>query len=165
MKGDMSMVLMIACGVLALAVVGLTFMVLTLKKTFQSLVSGARGENLERLLLDHMAERSRVDATLQQHASQLESLESKMESTKRYLGIHRYDAFDDVGGEQSFALALYDEHGHGAVISSIVGRSTNRVYCKEIVGGKATKDLSKEEEQAIELAAKNRAKLLQSTRG
>jgi len=163
-QNDLAMTLYVVSGVLALAVIVLGAMVFKLRTTFKSLIAGARGDNLEKLLLDHMAERSRMDDMQRVHTERLDGLDSKMESSKRYLGLHRYNAFDDVGGEQSFALAFYDELGHGVVISSIVGRNTNRVYCKEIVSGKALKDLSTEEQTAIEIAAKNRARTLQATR-
>lgn len=133
-------------------------------KKWALLLDGVRGDNLEKLLYDHVSERSVMSREFEQVTKRVELLESRMQTAKRYLGIVRYDAFEDVGGEQSFALAFFDELGHGAIITGVVGRSTSRVYCKEIVDGKATKDLSKEEQQAIELAASNRARTLQTTR-
>lgn len=76
-----------------------------------------------------------------------------MESAKRYLAVVRYDAFDDVGGEQSFAFAMYDERGDGAVITSQVGRADCRVYAKQLKRGEADRELSREERSAIEQAA------------
>lgn len=79
----------------------------------------------------------------------VESLESRMEVSKRHMGLVRYDAFEDVGGNQSFALALYDDDGNGAVLSSIIGRSEARVYCKPLVNGRSERSLSQEEQRAI----------------
>jgi hypothetical protein len=61
----------------------------------------------------------------------------------------RYDAFEDVGGAQSFALALYDDQGNGAVMNGIVGRTDCRVYCKPLVAGRSPHNLSQEESRAI----------------
>ena len=121
--------------------------------------SNTSGE-LMNLLKEHQTERKIAMETLNQVQNRLDDVTSKVSSSKRYCGVVRYDAFSDVGGMQSFALALYDETGHGIVFSTIVGRSDSRVYCKEIVAGKADTDLSAEETEAIKLAAKNRAALL-----
>jgi hypothetical protein len=56
---------------------------------------------------------------------------------------------EDVGGQQSFALAIYDDRGDGTVLSSIIGRADCRVFAKPIAGGKSERALSNEEQQAI----------------
>jgi hypothetical protein len=70
---------------------------------------------------------------------------------QRY-GIVRFDAFVDVGGEQSFALALLDDRGTGLVLSNIYGRQDSRLYVKEMVDGHSEKQLSDEEKDAVEIA-------------
>ncbi len=71
--------------------------------------------------------------------ARVDMLEEKMDGSKRHLGIVRYDAFDDVGGAQSFALALYDDRGDGVVVSSLVGRADCRVYGKPLRSGRSTR--------------------------
>ena len=44
-------------------------------------------------------------------------------------------AFENVGGELSFSLALLDEHDDGLVLSSINGRADGRTYLKVVAGG------------------------------
>ncbi len=70
---------------------------------------------------------------------------------QRY-GMVRFDAFVDVGGEQSFALALLDDKGTGLVLSNIYGRQDSRMYVKEMVDGQSDKPLSDEEKNAVGLA-------------
>ncbi|MFW5697009.1 MAG: DUF4446 family protein [Fimbriimonadaceae bacterium] len=142
---------------LAVAVIWLLGQVKSIKSRWSSLLEGSDGENLERLLYDHLRQRVALEEDLESLRHRLQSLEQKMPSAKRYLGMMKFDAFEDVGGEQSFSLAVYDEQGNGAVISSIVGRQDCRVYCKQLTGGRASQDLSAEEERAIELAAASRA--------
>ena len=64
--------------------------------------------------------------------------------------VVRFNAFEDVGGEQSFALSLLDDKNNGVVISSLYGRQDCRLYVKTITNGTAERALSKEEQQAIE---------------
>lgn len=70
---------------------------------------------------------------------------------QRY-GMVRFNAFVDVSGDQSFALALIDDKGSGLVLSNIYGRQDSRLYVKEMVDGQSGKPLSDEEKSAVELA-------------
>lgn len=65
------------------------------------------------------------------------------------IGLIRFDAFEDAGGAQSFALALMDDEGDGIVLSSLHSRPTTRVYVKAIRRGVADAPLSEEEARAL----------------
>jgi hypothetical protein len=66
-----------------------------------------------------------------------------------HIGLVRFDAFDDTGGGQSFALALIDDDGDGIILTSLHSRQATRLYVKDIRGGVADAPLSGEEEQAL----------------
>lgn len=51
------------------------------------------------------------------------------------VALVRFDAFEDLAGRTSFALALLDEHGDGVTLTSIAGRSDTCLYAKGVVGG------------------------------
>ncbi len=127
-----------------------------LRGRMRSLLEGARGENVERMLYEQLRERVVLEEKLHDVLKRLDSLESRMLGSKRFMGIVRYDAFEDVGGTQSFALALYDERGEGIVLTSLVGRADCRVYCKALVGGRSDRGLSAEEKEAIAIASATR---------
>jgi hypothetical protein len=116
---------------------------------WRGLMQSDTGQNLETILYDHLREKMRMEKEYEELARRLETLESKMETAKRHVGLVRYDAFEDVGGNQSFALAMYDDKGSGALVTGIVGRSDCRVYCKPLVNGRSERDLSQEEQRAI----------------
>jgi hypothetical protein len=113
------------------------------------LLDGVRGENLERLLQDHLRERMALETAVEGAVDRVAELETKMRRCKRHLGLVRYDAFEDVGGSQSFALSLYDDEGNGVVLSGLIGRSDCRVYCKPIKNGSSERHISQEEKEAI----------------
>lgn len=119
---------------------------------WRSLLEGTSGENLERLLFDHLKERVEVDGRVSDVLRRIEQLEGIGSTAKRHLGFVRYDAFEDVGGAQSFAFALFDDNGDGIVVNGIVGRTDCRVYCKPLVRGKSDRSLSPEETQAVSIA-------------
>ena len=65
------------------------------------------------------------------------------------IGFVRFRAFQDTGGDQSFALALADGEGNGVVLSALYGRGKTRVYAKPVQGWLSPKPLGEEEEQAL----------------
>lgn len=146
-------IVLIALGAFAFVI---AFRLNALRGRMRSLLEGARGENVERMLYDQLRERVVLEEQLRDARLRLDSLEARMLGSKRFMGIVRYDAFEDVGGTQSFALALYDERGEGLVLTSLVGRADCRVYCKALVGGRSDRGLSEEEKEAIAIAATSR---------
>jgi hypothetical protein len=69
-----------------------------------------------------------------------------------HLGLVRFDAFEDAGGAQSFALALIDDDGDGVVLTSLHSRQATRLYIKAIRRGVADSPLSDEEVRAMQNA-------------
>ena len=65
------------------------------------------------------------------------------------VGLVRFNAFEDVGGEQSFAVALIDAKCNGVILSSVYSRSDVRVYSKALADGHASHPLTEEEEKAL----------------
>ena len=120
-----------------------------LGKRLDMLTRGANGETLESTLNSHL------DA-VQNSLSRVESLEKATKLIQEQLptciqrvNLLRYDAFEDVGGEQSFALALLDLKGDGVVVSTMFSRQDMRVYAKQVSGGRSVHSLSREEENVL----------------
>jgi Protein of unknown function (DUF4446) len=124
------------------------------RSKFGHLLNENSSQNVEELLLDHMKERQELRKHIEQLDDRVISLERKMQRSKRHLGLVRYDAFSDIGGNQSFTLAVYDDNGDGAILSSIVGRADNKVYGKNLISGKSDHNLTDEDQQAILEAVK-----------
>ena len=107
-----------------------------------------------------------VIATLARQRRRLDELDASVTATRGYaesvaerlrrsvsrIGVVRYDAFDDIGGQHSFSAAMLDEHEDGVVITSITGRTEGRTYLKTVVAGEGTVLLSDEEQAAVAAA-------------
>jgi len=119
------------------------------RRRWHSLLTGGDGARLEELLELHAQDRGVVERRVRDLEARVTELEEKGRSSKRFLGLVRYDAFEDVGGSQSFALAVYDENGDGAILTSIVGRTDCRVYAKPLIKMQSERKLSQEEQRAI----------------
>lgn len=68
------------------------------------------------------------------------------------VGLLRFDAYPDTGGQQSFSACFADSQGNGVVISSLHGRANTRVYARPLRLWISEMQLSKEELAAIEVA-------------
>jgi hypothetical protein len=68
------------------------------------------------------------------------------------VGLVRFRAYQDTGGDQSFALALADGEGNGVVLSALYGRDATRIYAKPVEKWLSPKKLGDEEEEALAIA-------------
>ena len=71
------------------------------------------------------------------------------------VAVVRYNAFHNVGSDQSFSVALLDNEDNGVVISGIFGRDSSTTYAKPVKYGVSEYILTEEEESAIGLARKH----------
>lgn len=106
----------------------------------------ARGTDADDLPQDALGLRHEVAALRAEAATAL-----------KHLAVVRYDAFGagvdrSSGGQLSWSLAVLDDHGDGAVLTSIHGRNEARSYAKSITGWSCEQQLSPEEEEAVNLA-------------
>ncbi len=148
-SSEILLILIVAVLVLAIILVRSTRLQSKSQARWAHLLPEGKGESLETMLYDHLRERMRIEEELEHLRSRAQELERKLAESKRHLGLVRYDAFEDVRGNQSFAMAVYDDQGNGAVLNSIVGRADCRVYCKPLLNGRSERDLSQEEQRAI----------------
>ncbi|MFA0752715.1 MAG: hypothetical protein IMHGJWDQ_000477 [Candidatus Fervidibacter sp.] len=103
---------------------------------------------LEQLLIQQEENRTLL-ALVDERVHRLHAL---LQGCLQRVGLVRFDAFEDVAGQQSFALALLDNRGNGVVITSLFGRTESRCYAKPVVKGNSPYRLSEEEQAAIRQA-------------
>lgn len=86
-------------------------------------------------------------------ATEIDSINARLEKSIRGVGIVRFNPFQGTGGgNQSFAIALVDEENNGVVISSLYSRERFSAFAKPILKGSSTFKLSEEESQALQKA-------------
>ena len=116
-------------------------------------LSGGEREDAGATVLGPLAGRlSRISARTERLALQTEAMEKRLLHSVQGMGIVRYDAFEDTGGDQSFSLALVDGRGDGIVVSGLYGRDATRVYAKPIENWRSPRSLAAEEEEALRRA-------------
>jgi len=73
----------------------------------------------------------------------------------RHLGLVRFDALPGDVGENSFSVALLDDHATGFVLTSMYGRGAYRLYAKPVTDGAAELVLIAEESEACARALRS----------
>lgn len=144
------LVILLFTVVILLWLIALTFYFRRLVKSKKAIINGlATNKDLAEIVTELQENVNLlVDKVKQLTKSSLNNREL-LAATVKHVGLVKFDAFNDVGGKLSFALALLNEKGDGVVITSINGRTDTRVYAKTITGGKANVSLSAEEQAAL----------------
>jgi hypothetical protein len=124
-----------------------------IRKRTRELFSGDKVPDLENLLIEQAKSIKILDKDIQELfdiSNQINALASK---GLHKVGIIRFNPFKDVGGDQSFAIALLNGKGNGLTLSSLYSREGTRIYAKSIIAGESEKHpLTEEEKQAIKMA-------------
>jgi hypothetical protein len=82
----------------------------------------------------------------------LATVELMLRGTVAYRSLVRYDAYNELSGQQSMSIALLDETRSGIVLSCIHHRDQARVYAKQLHDGRSELELSPEEAEAVRVA-------------
>ena len=127
-----------------------------LEKKYMSFINKFEGTDIEKTLKDYFSIINQVNEENKILIANNKNIEKRIDSCIQKVGIVRYNAFDDVGSDLSFAIALLDYHDNGIVINGIYSRSSSNIYSKPVINGESEYVLSSEEKEAIEKAKNQR---------
>jgi hypothetical protein len=157
---DTQGIVAIAAGAIAIAaLVGCAALSVSVRRlrSAQRLVLGERGEQD---VVAHAAAMQEAFAELyayvQDAAARLDERLAGAEVALRgriaHRALVRYDAYNELSGQQSMSIALLDDERSGIVLSCIHHRDQARVYGKQVHGGRGELELSPEEAEAVRIA-------------
>ena len=154
-------------GIVALAAAGVALLALIFAIVLAFRVRGLRasqravlGDAGELDLIEHAARleqgfvdlRDWVEDTAAGIEKRMGEAEGRIDGCVTYRSLVRYDAYNEMSGQQSSSVALLDSRRSGVVMSSILHRENARVYVKQIVEGESELELSPEEREALDTA-------------
>ena len=133
----------------------------TLKRyrDINKILSTGNSDNIKDTLTNYVQEVKFIKNSLNSVSMKCEDISHQMIGSIQRVGFVRYNAFDDIGSDLSFSIALLDGKSDGFVMSNIYARDESNVYAKPIRSGKSTYQLSLEEKEAVENAMSGREKL------
>jgi uncharacterized protein DUF4446 len=96
--------------------------------------------------------RELVDDTMASLEARMATVHQRLDTCIAHQGLVRYDAYNELSGQQSSSMALLDSHRTGIILTSIVHRDQARIYLKRVTEGQPELELSPEEQQAMDVA-------------
>ncbi len=141
----MGVILLIMLGIMINQGLKLSYM----KKRYRKMMAGVDGANIERMLMGHIDEVKKVVEKSEQLDVENKRIDALLQTAVTRVGVVRFRAFEDMGSDLSYAVALLDSHNDGVVLSSIFGREDSRSYVKPITNGSSSYTMTQEEEQAL----------------
>lgn len=123
-----------------------------LKVSYASFMRGKDGKTLEESMLEQYSEIDTIKNLAKKNRQDIKELFQKAETDYQKIGIVKYDAFHEMGGNLSFALTMLDGQNNGWIINAMHSREGCYTYIKEIVKGESYIELAEEEAESLERA-------------
>lgn len=123
-----------------------------LSKRYKKFMGGKNAKSLEKDIMGLYEDNRLIKASMDKNRKDIENLYRKLEGTFQKIGIVKYDAFDQMGGQLSFSLALLDENDNGFILNSVHSTEGCYSYTKEIKNGLCDISLGDEEKRALDIA-------------
>lgn len=145
-------------GLLAINIVLLVLIIVTFvqigkfKKKYNKFMLGKDGGSLENDIVTLYEDNKYMKLSIDKNREDIKELFKKYQTVFQKFGLVKYDAFTEMGGKLSFALALLDENNDGFIINSVHSSEGCYSYTKRINNGDSQIMLSNEEKVAVERA-------------
>ena len=107
------------------------------------------GKNLEESLRNQLKTLAKQGQDIEQIFREIARLNAIAKKSFQKSGVVRFNPFKEMGGNQSFCIALLDAENNGFVLTGLYERENCRVYTKPIEQGVSKYQLSQEEVEAI----------------
>ncbi len=123
-----------------------------LNQRFRVFMSGSDGASLEEKTMKLFSDVRKLKEHDLVYKNEINEMKRTLLSCFQKVGIVKYDAFREMGGQLSFSIALLDQKDNGFVMNSVHSASSSYVYTKEIENGHSAIELSGEEKEALQIA-------------
>jgi Protein of unknown function (DUF4446) len=143
-----------ACAVAVLALAAVAALALRVRRlrVGQEVLLGGSTRDLVDFAVSLQGRIDDLHRAVDEVAAGLSRVDRRVDGAITNTAVIRYDAYEDTGGQQSASYAFLDATRTGTVVTAIQGRDYARIYVKELDRGKASLQLSPEEQQAVERA-------------
>ena len=138
--------------VMYLLMINLFYNLNYMKKRYKKMMIGVDGANLERLIIGCVDDAKAVSEENQEIKRNIEDIKALLQQAITKVAVVRFRAFEDMGSDLSYAVAMLDSDNNGVIMSSIFGREDSRSYVKPITAGKSSYPMTDEEEDALKQA-------------
>ncbi|MEY8521986.1 DUF4446 family protein [bacterium 1XD8-76] len=138
--------------IILIMLIVLTVKYTKVKKRYDKFMRGKNAASLEDDMNGVFEDMKLLKNNVDKNRKDIRALYKNMGKTFQKLGIVKYDAFKQMGGQLSFSLALLDENDNGFILNSVHSSEGCYSYTKEVRNGTCSISLGEEEQQALDMA-------------
>ena len=142
-------------GVLFVLVAVVIILFIKVELRLRKLFKGSKADSLEALIAEVVGHVHALNDKTDSQSESLKMLDARLQKHGRGVKLVRFNPFPDVGGNQSFAVAIVNKEGDGVVFSSLYSRERMSVFAKPITAGKSDIELTPEEASVVQDAHKD----------
>ncbi len=143
---------------LTTVIINIVILINTKKQYLNFMKKIGKGTNLDEMLKVYLKDVEEIKKDNSEIKAYYIKLDSDIGSCIQKTGLVRYNAFQNVGSDLSFAIALLDRENNGVVLNGLYGSDSSNIYAKPIKNGESIHyQLSDEEKYAIEIAEQNKS--------
>lgn len=144
---------LLAINIILLILIIISFIQISkFKKKYKKFMLGKDGGSLENDIMTLYEDNKYMKLSIDKNREDIKELFKMHKTVFQKFGLVKYDAFTEMGGKLSFALALLDENNDGFIINSVHSSEGCYSYTKRIKDGDSQLALSNEEKVAVERA-------------
>jgi hypothetical protein len=115
------------------------------EKKYRKLMRGVNNKNLEEHIVNYLDKIDEANKTSESALEHCTVIEERMKQCVQKVSMIRYKAFEDVGSDLSFSIAILDDNNDGIILTGIYSRNDSTTYAKPVDKGISRYDLSEEE--------------------
>lgn len=123
-----------------------------LQKRYVKFMKGKEGKSLEQNIAGLYDDNEYIKLEAEKNRKDIKEIQKRMEYCYQKLGVVKYDAFSQMGGQLSFCLALLNEKDDGFILNSVQSSEGCYTYTKEVKKGECAITLGEEEKKALDQA-------------
>ena len=123
-----------------------------LQKRYVKFMKGKEGKSLEQNIAGLYDDNEYIKQEAEKNRKDIKEIQKRMEYCYQKLGVVKYDAFSQMGGQLSFCLALMNEKDDGFILNSVQSSEGCYTYTKEVKKGECAITLGEEEKKALDQA-------------
>lgn len=130
----------------------LIFQIISLRKLktrYEKFMLGNSAKSLEEDIINLTENNKYFKEELKKQKEDINNIYEILEKCIKKVGIIKYDAFKQMGGQLSYCIALLDDKNDGIIINSVHSTEGCYSYSKKIRKGKSSIPLGEEEQQAL----------------
>jgi hypothetical protein len=142
---------LIAVGLLSAAVIMLAVWVIMLERRLQKFLGGKEARQFEDIVLENQEQLRHFSDVEEEFRKAFLAHDARIRRKVDGVTLKRFNPFEGMGtgGNHSFAAALLDEEGNGAVLSALYSRERMSVYAKPVANHASDVQLTEEEAEVI----------------